>query len=524
MLSRKCGLMRKCLCVVLLLLSLPCFAFVSTNVPLEHWSYDAVDKLIGQGLIDSAMTATRPASRIEMARYIAEADEKFQRLKSKNELIADILERLKKEYEPELAAIGAIEGVPPRDFVKPIEDPYVKYLFAKEQPDIENIRGDQFDKGSNARVGFATRGQLFDIVGFYLHPEYPSSSAGTSPEAQRIYSSDGINTFNSSEDQGAKLIEGYVKLELGKFEIEAGKDSMWWGPGYHGAMLMSNNAEPFTMIKLSNPSPVELPWIFQGLGPSKFTWFLTQLEDDRPIPKPNLSGMRFEFKPHPAVELGLSRVAIFGGEGRPTYNLVDYWKMFLGGNESLAGKLDNDQLAGFDASLLLPVEWLLPAKTVKLYTDWAGEDEAGGLPSKWGRLFGANFSDILASGKTDLRIEYAYDHVSGNPDVFYTHNAYQAGYTYEGRIIGHHMGTDSKDLFFRLTHYLNKDVIIGLQYDKQTSNLSSNPQPTIDQIGFDITLFTSHGWQLTTGYRYEKTTNSTLPNNSILFLQAGYGF
>ena len=73
---------------------------------------------------------------------------------------------------------------------------------------------------------------------------------------------------------------------LGRCEIEAGKDSMWWGPGYHGSILMSNNAEPFKMLKLSTPSPVSLPWIFKALGPFKVVWFLTQLEDDRPVPEP----------------------------------------------------------------------------------------------------------------------------------------------------------------------------------------------------------------------------------------------
>jgi hypothetical protein len=86
------------------------------------------------------------------------------------------------------------------------------------------------------------------------------------------------------------------------------------------------------------------------------------------------------------------------------------------------------------------------------------------------------------------------------------------------------MGTDSKDLFLRLTHYLNKDVIVGLQYDKQTSNLSSNPQPTIDQIQFDVTIFAPHDWQLNAAYRYEDTTNTPLPDNHIIFLQATYDF
>jgi hypothetical protein len=512
MLSEKRVLMRKYLSALPAILILSCFTpvlsevegFVSTNVPLDHWSYDAVDKLIGQGLIDGSMMTTRPVSRFEMARHIAEADDKFQRLRSQNKVIAGILDRLKKEYEPELAAIGAVDGGPVLDFAKPIEDPYVKYVYARSKPTIENIRGNQFEKHSNIRAGFASRVQLFDTMAFYIHPEYPWASQDT--------------------DRNVKLIEAYGKLALGRFEIEVGKDSMWWGPGYHASMLMSNNAEPFKMVKLSTPSPIKLPWILSGLGPFKMVWFLTQLEEDRPIPRPNLTGVRINFKPHPAVELGLSRAIIFGGEGRPKYSFGDYLKAFSGNNESLSDNKDNDQLGGFDASVLLPVDWLMPAKSVKLYTDWVGEDEAGGLPIKLGRLYGIKFFDIFKTGKTDLDIEYANNHVPGWPNVFYTHGIYKAGYTYNDRIIGHFMGTDSEDLFFRLTHYLSSDVIAGLQYDRQTDNLSSSPQPTIDQMQFDVTYFAPHNWQLNAGYRYVDTKNSPLPDNHILFLQVTYDF
>jgi hypothetical protein len=496
--------MHKYLSALLVLLAIPCLAFVSTNVPLDHWSYDAVDKLIGQGLIDGSMMTTRPVSRFEMARHVAEADDKFQRLDSQNEIIAGILERLKKEFEPELATIGAVDGSPILDYSKPIEDPYVKYVYARSRPNIENIRGDQFDEHSNTRVGFDSRGQLFDMVGFYLHPEYPWSS--------------------EDPGQDVKLIEAYGKLGLGKVEIEVGKDSIWWGPSQHGSMLMSNNAEPFKMVKLSNPTPFALPWIFQGLGPFKFVWFITQLEEDRPVPTPNLAGMRISFKPHPAVELGFSRTMIFGGQGRPQYSFADYFKAFSGNNESLAGNKENDQLGGFDASVLLPIDWLMPAKFVKLYTDWAGEDEAGGLPIKWGRLFGIKFFDIFKTGKTDLDIEYANDHVPGNPNVFYTHGVFTPGYFYKGRVIGHFMGTDSEDLFFQLTHYLSPDIILGLQYDTETSNLSASPQPTTDRIGFDITYFTPYNWRLNAAYRFETTSNIPLPDNHIIFLQATYDF
>ncbi len=475
---------------------------VSTNVPLDHWSYDAIDKLIGEGLIDSSMMSTKPVSRFEMARHIAAADVKFQELKIQNEIISGILDRLKKEFEPELSTIGAADGKPILDYAKPVEDPYIKYVYAKEKTTIENTRGDRIDEGSNLRAGFDARAQVFDIVAFYAHPEYTLSE----------------------DNQDIDLIEGYGKLALGKVEFEAGKDSMWWGPGYHGSLLMTNNIQPFPMLKLSNPSPVALPWILEALGPTKIVWFLSQLEEDRPVPRPLLTGMRIEFKPHPAVELGASRTMLFGGEGRPTYSFYDYFKALTGRNESLSGNKDNDQLGGFDVAVTLPMNWLMPVKSVKLYTDWTGEDEAHLAPAKWGYLFGIKFFDILNTGKTDFIIEYANDHVPNFPNVFYTHPVFDPGYFYKGQVIGHFMGTDSEDLFFRLIHYLNKDLILGLQYDWLRHNLSSEPRPINNSYQADVTFFTTKDWRINAGLRFESAEHTPQPDNSILFMQFTYGF
>lgn len=489
--------MRRGLSIILLsALAFLCCAFVSTNVPLNHWSYDAIDKLIGQGLIDSAMMTTRPVSRLEMARHIVEAIEKSQQLNERNEIILAILDRLKEEFKADLIIMGLLDGESVENFIKPIEDPYVKYVFANKKPDLENQRGDIFDRHSNYRVGFASRMKFFDSVALYLHPEYVDSS--------------------SAGDGDVELIEGYGKLALGNLEVEIGKDSLWWGPGYHGSMLISNNVEPFKMIKVSNPHPVQLPWIFRSFGPFKAVWFLTELEENRAIPWAKLTGLRFNFKPHPNVEIGLSRTIMFAGSGVPNTDLGDYLAIFWPKNEQGY----ENQLASINASLLVPLNGKIPAKSIKLYTDFTGEDAAG--ISKYTPLLGIQLNDILRTGRTDLRIEYADNNVSGYPNVFYTHGIYQSGHTYKGRIIGHHMGTDARDLYIRLTHYLTKDLILGVEFDREVGrhvgDLSA-PHQTTNQLGFDLTFFTTNSWQLNTSYRYEDSKNDSIQDNHIFQLQ-----
>jgi hypothetical protein len=287
---------------------------------------------------------------------------------------------------------------------------------------------------------------------------------------------------------------------------------------------MSNNAQPFKMIKLSNPQPVQLPWILSALGPFKAVWFYSELEEDRAVPHAKLTGLRLDFKPHRALDIGLSRTVMFNGDGRPSLDFFDYVNIFLARKENRSDpKLDNNQLAAIDASLLLPVDKYLPARSVKAYVDFTAEDESGGLPSVWGRLFGFQVYDIFHTGRTDFTFEYANNHVGIRPNAFYTHDIYLSGYTYKGRIIGHHMGTEAEDLYLRLSHYLNPDLLLNLAYDRQKHNLSGSPQPVIDRYDIDLTFFSAKNWYLTAGYRYENASNPSQSNN-ITFLTLTHEF
>ncbi len=461
-------------------LSLSSPASVSTNVPLGHWSYDAVEKLVNYHLIDGAMLTTKPLSRLEMARHVAEARDSLAQMDDAPEVLTAIVERLTREYQGELIQLGALAGVyDGATSLKPIEDPYARYLYASQTPELENRRGDLFQKGSNFRAGFASRGTLFDTFAFYLHPEY----AGAPEDGSEV-----------------RLVEGYGKVGIGPFELEAGRDSLWWGPGRHGSILMSNNARPFDMLKITNPEPILLPWIFRAVGPVRVEWFLAQLEADRDFPHALLSGVRVNIKPHPGVEMGASRVVIFGGHGQPGLDFFDYFKPFGAFSEEAA----NNQLAGFDGSILIPLPQNRLLRSVKLYADFAGEDEAGFVPTKWGEVLGVQFNDLFKTGRTDLRIEYADDIVPGYPNVFYTHSLYSSGYTYEGRVIGHHMGTQSRDFFVQLSHYLTNDLIVEFAYDRHTHGDSPATRATANIFELGVTYFPTRDWQILGGYRFEQ--------------------
>ncbi len=475
-------------------LALPSLASVSTNVPLNHWSYEAVEKLANYGLIDSSMLTIKPLSRLEMARHVGQAKDALDLMDDAPEVLRAILERLTREYRGELIQLGVLEGSYGTSSLKPLEDPYVKYLYADKTPELENRRGDIFRRGSNYRAGFASRGTLWDTFAFYVHPEYAGAAEG---------------------DNDVDLVEGYGKVGLGPFEVEGGRDSLWWGPGHHGAMIMSNNARPFDLVKVSNPLPILLPWIFRVLGPVKGEWFLAQLEAHRDYPHANLTGLRVNIKPHPLLELGASRVSLFGGEGMAPLDFFDYFKpLVTPGRQGEQITNTQDQIAGFDGSLLVPLPTNGLLRSIKFYADVAGEDAGGMWPYKWGEIFGAQFNDIFKTGRTDLRVEYANDIVPGHPFVWYTHSVYTSGYTYEGRVIGHHMGPESRDLFLQLSHYLTNDLIVDLAYDRHTQGYTNETRTNIYEMA--VTYFPSQDWWITGGYRFEQRNEHEGGNNHIV--------
>jgi len=107
-------------------------------------------------------------------------------------------------------------------------------------------------------------------------------------------------------------------------------------------------------------------------------------------------------------------------------------------------------------------------------------------------------NDILRTGRTDVRLEYANTH-----RVLYTHGLYTSGYTFDDRFIGHDVGPDAHDVFVQLSHYLADDLMVDIAFDRQTFHVSRAVQPQRNILECNLTCFPSSDWQVSAGYRYE---------------------
>ncbi|MEK7307293.1 MAG: capsule assembly Wzi family protein, partial [Nitrospirota bacterium] len=203
------------------------------------------------------------------------------------------------------------------------------------------------------------------------------------------------------------------------------------------------------------------------------------------------------------------RVTMFNGDGRPGLSFTDLLRLYFSDPNREEPRFDVNELASFDFRLRIPgMDPLLPlSRSIDLYGEIGGEDEAGFRPTKNGYLFGVYMPGFLKDDKTDLRVEYANNHVQGSPDVWYNHDVYTSGYVFRGDIIGHHMGSDADDLFIRVTRYLADWLQVGIQCDIERHGLSNPVIEKKKEVALDSSIYISRRIRYMIGYEYERIEN-----------------
>ncbi|MBI1911096.1 MAG: capsule assembly Wzi family protein [Deltaproteobacteria bacterium] len=427
-----------------------------------------------------------PLTRLEGARLVTEASENESIMSPQSK---ELLRRVKDHFKNEIEY---------RDiyYLNPVESAKAMYAYTSDSAHALNYnnRGKDLSSGSNYSLSIVSSGRLNRNFSFFFNPQvrYPEDARDTATDGTVI-----------------EVLEGYGSLTFGNMELTVGRESLWWGPGYHGALLISNNAKPFDLIKITNPEPTLLPWLFSYLGPFKFTAFATRLESQRDLRKPYLTGLRLDLKPHPLFSVGLSRVAMFGGGGRK----VDFGTVvdaFLARNENSASEPGN-QLASVDVKLVIP--WDL--QPFVFYSEIGGEDEAGMLPSHIGYIAGVYLPRVIGAKQLALRGEYADNHVKNKPGVWYTHHIYSTGYKYKGEIIGHHMGSDARDIFFEATLNAGRPGSFIFSFDSETTGLQNNVKAKNRTALFSWVKEFERGLKLSAGYAvdWRKNIDSIEGNN-----------
>jgi hypothetical protein len=442
----------------------------SPDVPLDSWVYPALERLAAFGYLSTAYLGIRPWTRVECARLVEEAQEAMDdRAASEEQTDGEarkIYRALLGEFRGESAVrIGAgnlslrvdsiytrsteISGSPLRD----------GYHFAQS---IINDYGRPYGEGFNDVTGLSGSGTA-GVFSFSLHGEFqhaPSVASSPASVLQAIATEDGVVTplaNGSPVIDRFRLIEGSIGLTLGGVRLSFGKQNLWLGPGESGSLLLSDNAEPITMLQAGNVTPFEIPLLSRFLGPARMISFLGKFSGQtwvynpppsagldptvNPIylvgpgfsPQPFIHGNKISFRPTPNLELGFGLTAVFGGPGLP-FTWSEFFRSYYGHDLNTATN-PAKRFSGFDFVYRVPGlrRW------VTLYTDSLVGDEISPLGSSRPMLNpGLYFPQLPKLPKLELRVEG----FKANPRLgtIYIDRRYHSGYTNQGNLIGSWIG------------------------------------------------------------------------------------
>jgi hypothetical protein len=389
---------------------------IAADVPLDSPLYPILDRLWSEGKIEGYRPDTLPISRSEARDLISQVDD------DQNLLL--LLGTAEPRYSIRLGWEAGDEGFVPR-----------------------NRAGIPVSDGPVANLGFG-----MDLPPFTLYAD---------------------GRFPIDADQDTVFTEAYATWSFGTFRLTAGKEDMWWGASRRGSLILTDNAEALTMVRLENYPGFDLPWFLRYLGETRLNFFLSRLDDDRGafVPEPLMGGLKVHFTPHRNLVLSLNRTFLFGGEGREE-DLAAFLDVLFGrsGDESASAGANviGNQIGG------LSFVWRIPSavQPVTLYGEIAGEDEANGLPSKTASLGGVYLPRIAGFRTLDFRFEAADN--TKYPTVWYVHPDYP--YTHEGRIMGHPMGTGAEDYYAELGVYpsSNSRLSLASAYTRKLRSPSSS--------------------------------------------------
>ncbi|MDR3429809.1 capsule assembly Wzi family protein [Silvimonas sp.] len=266
----------------------------------------------------------------------------------------------------------------------------------------------------------------------------------------------GLNSSLTDRQSRTDLQGSYAALNVAGQILYVGQLDHWWGPGWSDSLIWSNHASAIAGVGLRNGSdaPFQTRWL-SWIGPWGYELFLGQIQHDEVIAHPQVTGMRVYARPLRGLELGASRMIMWGGAGRAN-DARGFWKAVSGNSNTATAQDDpSDELAGFDLRYTLP---FIGGNPVTLYGQAIGEDEAGHLPSKYMVLAGIGMAQSLGSHRlqwhleaTDSETDRFFGRKAGQSGLAYNHWTYRDGYYQDQLPIGSWMGGDGKSVSANLT-------------------------------------------------------------------------
>jgi len=413
----------------------------SVNVPLEHWVYEFVDRMQIRGFIRNGMTFSRPFSREDVANMLAEVDRRMKaNMNNLSTTEKSIFEQLKGEFSEELRNqnITSQERYHERHLIKWHEENNQINIDLLFNQSIDFKSGNQYknrEKISQTTWGGIARGQFEDHVGFYLLIK------NTLIKGKDIYQENfdparGAPITISGKNAYTDDASAYFIWSLPWFHLELGRDHAQWGPGYRGQLMISANNPYFDMLKIN----VQF---------KRFTFTSIHGKLNSGTGSKFIAAHRLELRLSPRFIVSGSESVIYGNRNvEPMYinPLMPYHVA-----EHHLGDKDNNTM-GLDIVAF-------PRTNHQLYFELFIDDFTTAenpwtyYGNKFAFITGWHWVNPFGFRDADFHFEYARI----EPYV-YTHKENINIYTHYDQSVGHWLGPDADNLFFKIDYLMKRDL------------------------------------------------------------------
>lgn len=467
-------------------------AIPNTTLHFDGWVDSALEKLETDGVTGGFHRHTRPRTRWEVAEAIGRADERIADGRVNPALIhVHLLDKLKREFARELGILskqktghqlrmrGAVQLRTPR-------------TYSRISPAYEGA----FHYDVGRRI---TLYQEFEVGKFA--EKYPIESKSASRR---------IKSWHSGYTADFKRV--YLRFPVSQIDVKIGRDQIFWGTGFRGAVGISDNSPPFDLILLTGR--------FGRVKGTAFTAQLDQMWHDQDGPTRRylanryLAGHRLDWQVNDRIEVGISEFILYGGNARDVE-----WQYLNPILPYYASQYNSDT----DDNVMFLLEGAIrPIDGARLYGEWLIDDfqyADTNDPNAVAWLAGLECNGVLASKKLSVRAEYARVNRWA-----YTHLVQENQFTHFGSFIGHRIGTDADTFYLEGGYLINADTFISVFYEferqgeagvadrfrSEDSELIPFPSGVVerrDGAGFRLVYEPLRSWQFDIVYQYAITRN-----------------
>jgi hypothetical protein len=476
-------------------------AQATPTVPPDHPVYAFIDRLVAARLVDTVIVGQRSMSRREVGRIIAEARGRAV----EGSWLADGL----REY----SAAFPVGTTAPR-WVTLIEADAT----ALESPP----RGIATD--ANGAIDVALNPLTSNQLGRQIADGASFSYRGAVAATLTPWLSFGVaerSTYLAPRGNDARTVseidQAYARGLWKNLAITVGRDPLFLGQASQSSLAISLNARPFNQVRLASDKPFLFPSLLRYLGPAHATVALGDLGRDQFFPHSRLFAYKLSIKPHARFEIATGFSEQVGGEGSPggtfiqkagdAFPLLD--ALLLHRNFLFSNKF-----------VLVDLRYTIPGvRGAQFYVEGTFDDfdlrrTRSVFTQDAGWVWGLSASCFAECGPVRVAAEY---HVTGVR--FYTHGAFQSGYTVGRDIIGDQLGPRGRGAYAMLdVDGQRGSVSAAFAYEDRSGDKWGSISTTPDDSDFRLAINEHHPaerrWRpqltLTSGRAFDRTRYSVM--------------